>query len=101
MLHSPVMNSMPWLEVKVFAEFGHSSDRHLLLSDYPAMAHEASLVRCIDCEDPPNYFVVYLALGKGTSRMLYLFATIRETLRQGRNKNRPLADQVKASAKRY
>jgi hypothetical protein len=87
--------------VKAFAEFGHSSDRHRLLSDYLAMTHGASLVLYIDCEDPPNHFVACLAEEMGTLRMLYSFAMIRETLQQERNKNHLLADQVKASEMIY
>jgi hypothetical protein len=84
--------------VKAFVEFGHSSDKHLQLSDYPERERGVSLVLCIDC-DPPSHFAVCLVEGMGTLKMLYSYERILEILQQERNMNRHLADQVKASEK--
>jgi hypothetical protein len=94
------MTAVPWLEVKAFVDFGHSSDRHLLQSGYLGMARGPLLVLCIDYA-PPNHSVVYLAEGMGTLMMSYSFAMIRETPQQVKSTNPHLVDQVKASEKVY
>jgi hypothetical protein len=86
--------------VKAFEESCHSSDRHLQLSGFPATERGASLVLCIDY-DPPSHFVACLAAGMGTSRMLYLYEMMRETLQQGKSMNLRPAVQVKASEEQY
>jgi hypothetical protein len=81
--------------VRAFEAFGHSSDRHLQLFGYLVMERGASLVLCIGYV-LPSHFVGYLAAGKGTSRMLYSYEMMRETLQQEKNKNLRPAVQGKA-----
>jgi hypothetical protein len=90
------MVAIPWPVAKAFADFGHSSGRHLLQSDYLGMVREALLVRCIGYA-LPTHFVASLAEGMET--LSCSSVTIQETLRREKNMNHHPAGQVKASEK--